>query len=876
MGLTPGTRFGPYEVVSPLGVGGMGEVYRAHDSRLKRDVALKVLPAAVAEDTDRHTRFRREAQVLASMNHPNIAAIYGLEESDSVSALILELVEGETLADRIARGALSEEEALRIAGQIGDALESAHDRGIIHRDLKPSNIALAAEGTVKVLDFGLAKILGTQHDLDAGSSPTMTGTTPGMILGTAYYMSPEQATGREADRAADVWAFGCVLYEMLTGRRAFEGATAGDVLASVLKTEPDWQRLPERTPESIRRLLRRSLEKDVKLRLRDIRDARLEIADAKSIPPVPPERRAQLRRGERWAWAAGVALLCVVCTALVVRALRPVASAGEVRLEDNTPTSRSALVAVSPDGSTIVSLGVTGGIARLWLRPLASSSARPLAGTERAMTAFWKPDSRSLAFVADAALKRIDLADGSVRVLASPVPVAFGGAWSQDGSILFSTNPGAPILRVSENGGEPAPATRFVSPQQRSQSDPRLLLDGHHFLFFVTGTAEARGVHLGQLDSLETKRLFDADGPAVQSAAGPLLFVRQGTLWAQEFDMDRLALVGEPVAVDTQVTAGTTLSASSAGPIAYRTPAADSGERQFVWIDRSGKELKKVTYSDTSATGPALSRDGGHLAVYRFKDDNMDIWSYGTERGTWDRLTFDPGDDINPVWSPNGAAIIFGSRRAGRMDLYRKVVGSPPGSEELVLSTPSVKFPMDWSSDGAFLLYNSIDAAHGLDIWALRLNGPLEPFAVVQTDYNEQLPQFSPNGKWIAYQSNRTGRDEIYLRPFPGPGNDVPISTQGGTQPRWTPNGANGAELFYVEPDARLMVVSIQFAPDSASFQLDRPRELFTGPIRASGAPRQQYVVVPDGKSFIVNTVAGQTMASPITVILNWKPPGRR
>ncbi len=867
-----GRQIGAYKVVSLLGIGGMGEVYRARDTKLGRDVALKVLPRASAGDAQRLARFEREARVLASLNHPHIGAIYGVEESGDVRGLILELVEGPTLADRIARGRLSLHESLRIAGQIAEALEAAHEKGIIHRDLKPDNIKVTADDNVKVLDFGLATVRDVGGaTLDLSTAPTLMRTTPGMILGTAPYMSPEQANGREADRTSDVWAFGCVLYEMLTGRRAFDGGTAGEILAGVLKTDPDWHQLPAGTPEGIRRLLRRSLQKDQKSRLRDIRDARLEIDDVEGgTPQDGPVVEISSRRRERLAWASALAVLTLIAATAGLWALRPSRAAPELRLEINTPPTGDPSLAMSPDGMRIVFAARSAGQSQLWLRSLDSSLMQPLAGTERASSPFWSPDSRSIGFYADNKLKRMDVDGGSVRTLVSDVPSLLGGAWNTDGTIVFSSNPGRPLVRISAEGGEPSATTRFESPQQRSHSSPQFLPDGRHFLFFVTGSPEARGVYIGQLDKLDTTRLFDADAPAAYAATRHLLFVRAGKLFAQNFDPDRLELRREPFSIAEHVTDRTTLSTSAAGPIAYRTPSSDSGQRQLVWVDRSGREIERVVYPDTQSQGPSLSRDGRRVAVFRHANGNTDIWSYETGRRAWDRITFDSGDDIFPLWSPDGRRIVFGSRR-GEMNLYQKLLSAPPGSEELLLSTPQPTFAMDWSADARFLLYDSLAPTRGWDIWALPLEGDRTPFEVVQTDFNERLAQFSPDGTWIAYQSDKTGRFEIYVRPFPGPGGDSRVSLDGGAQVRWNPNGK---ELFYVAPDDQLMAVPIRFPADGGSGDPGTPVRLFATNVgsTAINTNRQQYVVSPDGQSFVMNSVVGEASTSPITVILNWTP----
>jgi Tol biopolymer transport system component len=509
----------------------------------------------------------------------------------------------------------------------------------------------------------------------------------------------------------------------------------------------------------------------------------------------------------------------------------------------------------------------------LWLRALNARDARPLTGTERASRPFWSPDSRSIAFIADTRLKRVDIDGGSVQTLASGIPVPLGGGWSGDGTILFGNNPGGPIYRVPARGGDVSEATRVSPPQQRGHMFPSFLPDGRHFLFYVTGRPEARGIYVGQIDRMDATRLLDADSPA-QYAAGHLLFIREGRLLAQVFNPDRLQLEGDVKTIADQVPTGTAFSVSSDGSIAYRTASPDSGKRQLVWVDRAGHETDRVEYSDSSALGATLSHDGRRVATYQYQNGNMDIWSFDRSRRAWDRLTFHSGDDIYPIWSRDGTSIVMGSVRTTTVvDLYQMFLTGQQGREELLFSSPLPKFPMDWSADGRFLLYDVLDPKRGFDVWALPLVGDRTPFAVVQTEFNEGLAQFSPDGRWIAYQSDRTGRPEIYLRPFPGPGADVRVSVDGGAQVRWNPNGT---ELFYVATDYRLLAVPITFHSDGGAPDPGSPIPLFTTILSSNAGPtyKQQYMVSPDGKSFVMQSAVGQAIASPITVVLNWNSRG--
>jgi eukaryotic-like serine/threonine-protein kinase len=865
----------------------MGEVYQATDTNLKRAVAIKVLPGAVAADADRLARFQREAEVLASLNHPNIAQVHGLEKSDGTTALVMELVEGPTLADRITLGPMPLDEALPIAKQIAGALEAAHEQGIIHRDLKPANIKVRPDGTVKVLDFGLAKAMepvtaGLEEASELRTITTPALTQAGVIFGTAAYMSPEQARGKPVDKRTDIWAFGCLLYETLTGRVAFSAETTLDTIAVVLGRAPDWSRLPGSTPLNIRRLLERCLEKDPKRRLRDIGDARMELDDAlteerasrpRSFGDAPNVERPW-RTLALAGWMIVLALVTVTAVVTVWWAFRPEAPAAELRVELTTPpTTDPVSLAIAPDGRRVVFVAASDGRPQLWLRSLDTPTAQPLAGTDAATFPFWSPDSRSIGFFADGKLRRMDSDGGSATILAN-APLGQGGAWNRDGTILFAPAPASPLLQISATGGEPTAVTT-IDPQQVGHSFPQFLPDGRHFLYYVEGVTDARGVYVGELRGNETKRLLDADAAAVYAPPGHLLFVRQLTLLAQAFDPVKLAVTGRPFPVGEHVAvqrAALGLSVSRDGHIVYRTGSA-SGEGEYVWFDRFGKELGRLGSPPGSARAvPSFAPNGRTVALHTVSG-NADIWVVDVERGAYNRLTVDAADDILPIWSPDGTRIAFSSTRKGGLDLYLKSA-SGAGNEDLLLETPQTKALSDWSSDGRFLLYSNSDPKTGFDIWVLPLEGDRTPYPFVQTKFNERLAQFSPDGKWIAYESNESGRYEIYVQPFSRSngkaGGTVPVSTGGGAQVRWRPDGK---ALFYIALDDRFMMVPITSSSEQA-LDVGAAVALFTARV-VGGAQqpfaRYQYSVAPDGQRFLVNTITAEASA-PITLILNWKP----
>ena len=873
MALAPGARRGPYEITAQIGAGGMGEVYRARDTTLDRDVALKVLPEAFAGDPDRLARFVREAKTLAALNHPHIAHIHGLDESDGVRTLVLEFVDGPTLEDRIAQRPIPIQEALTIARQIADALEAAHEQGIVHRDLKPANIKVRPDGTVKVLDFGLAKALDpTTGAPEMTASPTITSPVPmtglGVILGTAAYMSPEQARGRTVDRRTDLWAFGCVLFEMITGRRVFPGATMSDTIAAVLERSPDWTALPPATPPPVRHILTRCLEKDPKRRWRDIGDVRIELDDAATWQPRDDSApRKTSRAGERAAWAVLVAVTAVVA-AVVTPMFRRAPAAAEVRFNLLFPRGVAAdfaQLALSPDGQQIV-VAPSFGLQQptpLWLRPLASTSGRLLTGTEGATFPFWSPDGTSIAFFADQKLKRFDINSEAIKILAE-APVARGGAWQTDDTILFAPNAAGPLFRVPATGGQPAVATRLETGQNDHRA-PFILPDGKHFLYYARGTPQVRGVHVARLDGTETKRLLDADGAAVYARSGHLLFARQFELMAQSFDATRLALDGEAfrVAEGVAVNPGislASLSASASGPIAYGTESVR--RTQFTWFDRSGRRLETVgTPDQRTLANPSLSPDGSRLAFSRVVGGNWDVWLMDMQ-GAVSKVTSALALDSNPIWSHDSRQIFYQSNPSNI--LSRSIAEGTP--EQSLLRDRTMVYPSDVSPDGRVLLYTR---ANGLstDLWYVPLGADPTPQPFRETAFQERDGQFSPDGEWVAYQSNDAGHFEIYLQPFPGPGDRMQVSAGGGQHVRWA---RSGSELFYIGPDQRLTAVRVTVGANGKAV-LGTPVALFRVELDSSFLTRQQYVVSPDGQRFLINAATDAIDPPSLTLMLNWK-----
>jgi Tol biopolymer transport system component len=867
-----GSKLGFYEVTALLGKGGMGEVYRARDSKLKRDVAIKVLPEEFSRDPERLGRFQREAETLASLNHSNIAGIHELAEDAGTRFLVLELVEGETLAERIARGALPFDESLDIAKQIAEALEAAHEQGIVHRDLKPANVKITPGGRVKVLDFGLAKMrdpIGGAASATSNSPTTMGGSIPGVILGTAAYMAPEQARGRPVDRRADIFAYGCVLYEMLTGRPTFEGEDITEILGRVVTTEPDWNRLPPGTPPPIARLLRRALKKDPRRRLGDIRDAWIEIEEAgMAAEGAVPTRAA---RRTRWPWIASLAVAALIILAMAIPTARHLFETAppEMRVEISTPPTSSPYdFALSPDGRHLVFVAAGERGEQLWLRSLDRTESQPMAGTEGAQGPFWSADSRSVGFFASRRLHRVDIAGGAPRPLAD-APDGRGGAWNADGTILFVPGTNSPMMRVAASGGDPVAIVQLARGSS-SMNMPTFLPDGRHFLFTARNAVDSavRGVHLRSLDGGEPKRLLTDAFSAVAYSRNRLVFIRQGALLAQQLDIARGELTGDPVtladSVGSNLGTGSGFSVAADGKVAYR--AGGGRASQLTWFDRAGKPLATVG-AHNELDYPELSPDGRYVAVGRRVQGNDDVSLWDVLRGSYTKLTLGEAE-FYPVWSPDGARIAFRSVRNGNYGIYTRL-SNGAGGEQALVNSPHTKVPQDWSKDGRFLLYYETQA-EGRDIWVLDLTvKDSKPRPVVNTPFQETMAQFSPDGRWIAYQTDESGQVEIVVQAFPEPGGKVTVSTAGGSQPRWR---ADGKELYFIAPDGKMMAVPVQTA--GVTFDVGIPVALF--PTRLQGGTvgvvsRPQYDVSSDGR-FLINQPVEASTAAPITLILNWNP----
>jgi len=858
-----GQRIGVYELQALIGAGGMGRVYRARDTRLQRDVAVKVLPPSVTGDSERLTRFEREARMLASLNHPNIGAIYGVE--DHPPALILELIDGLTLADRIAEGPLPIPECLGLARQIAIALDAAHEKNIIHRDLKPANIKVTPDGTVKILDFGIAKAV----NLDPHGATTIAAvdTRAGVVIGTAAYMSPEQARGMTVDKRTDIWAFGCVLFEMLSGQSPFAGPTTSDTIAATLEREPPWSSLPPTLPARVRELLRRCLEKDPRQRLRDIGDAVLELEHRRAARAGGSRRRGYLIG----ASIAAAAIIAVAAWLFLPfnRWLRP-AALPESRIVIDDIELESPHVAFSPDGaSLVIEPRFDRQDERLLIIKPGSTDRRALPGTEGGLFPFWSPDGRSIGFFAGRKLKRIDLVGETVQEIAD-APIGRGGAWTADGSILFAPAATGPLYQVAASGGQPVALTA-LAPGQNDHRAPIILPGGRHFIYYARGSATGRGVYVANIDGSEPRRLLDAAAAAVYTPTGHLLFARENQLLAQRFDPATLTLDGEPFRVAENISLNrgvslATLAASSAGAFAYAT--ASTTRLQFAWFDRSGVEIGRVGTPDASpVTNPALSPDGRTLAFARLMEGNWDIWLMEMSRGVMTRLTSEANLDFVPVWMTDNTRIIYQSVRGVEPDLFRRALGA---NAELLVKTPGGKTPMDVSRDGRFLLFGSATSETNTDIWMMPLDGSGPPQSLVATSFVESGAQFSADGRWIAYSSNETGRFEIYVRPLSGPSPPRRVSTAGGNLARWS---HAGNELFYVAPDGNLMSVSVTgFA--SRQLSIGTPAPLFRAPLDPSGfSTRSPVVVSIDDQRFLMPIAIDKPTPSTLILVLNWRPP---
>jgi eukaryotic-like serine/threonine-protein kinase len=889
--LPAGTHLGPYEILAPIGAGGMGEVYRAKDTRLERDVAIKVLPQHLSSSPELRQRFEREAKTISALSHPHICAVYDVGNQDGIEYLVMEHLEGETLAARLVKGPLPAEQTLRYGVEIADALDKAHRQGIVHRDLKPGNVMLTRSG-VKLLDFGLAKIFTSKRSLDATGReqaaaaqhpmaknsltalPTVAGSAPltqeGTILGTFQYMAPEQLEGRDADGRSDIFAFGAVLYEMATGRKAFEGKSQASLIAAILTAEPpSVSTIQPMTPPAFDRVVRTCLAKDPEDRWQSAHDIASElkwIAQGSQAGVAAPVARARVRR-ERWAWivAAVAVLAAVALAALVLR--RPAPRALPIRLSLDPPAKAPFEsfdhTVVSPDGRTVAFIArFADGKRSIWLRPLESSTATPVAGTEGAIGLFWSPDGTSIGFFADEKLKRVERSGGAPLVLAD-APTPSGGAWNSEGVILFNPRPSSPLLRILASGGAAVPASK-LAPKEDGHCWPAFLADGKHYVFLADASLTPNhSLRLGTLGSLESEKLIS---PFVTNLAfappDRILFVRAGTLVSQKLDVSARRLEGAPTPLGEQIATvdyqhGFDFSVSQTGVLVYRSA---SPNYQLTWYDRGGKKLAAVgepaRYSRID-----LAPDENRVVCERLDEDlrHGNLWMLDLARGSASRLTIGASSDYSPVWSPDGRRILYGSARTGLADIY-EISSGASGGERLVFGDSKIdKYPLGISPDGRFALLSILSPTTDDDIWILPLTGEGKASPLVASPFSDLDAQIAPDGKWFAYTSNETGRFEVYLQSFADKTSRLRVSTSGGVRPRWR---SDGKELFFVAGSV-LQSVAISASP-SGGIEAAAPKDLFRTP------QATDYAVSRDGQKFLIAAPVDDEGTRLATVVLNW------
>ncbi len=902
MKIAAGIKFSHYEILAPLGAGGMGEVWRARDMRLDREVAIKVLPHSFANDADRLRRFEQEARATSATNHPNILTVYDIGAASSelggAPYIVEELLDGEELRARLNDGAIPPRNAIEYARQIAEGLAAAHAKGIVHRDLKPENVFITKDGRVKILDFGLAK-LRPQPTTQAGSEIETRKliTDPGTVMGTVGYMAPEQVRGQEADTRADIFSFGVILYEMLSGRRAFNGESAIEVMNAILKEDaPELSEWGVKITPGLEKTVRRCLEKKPEQRFHSAHDLGYALEALSTSSGAQPESQlntqasppvatkgggpSQFFGSLRLAWAVATFFSVVTIGLIWANFTRqPVANSRLMKFSIMPPEKSSfGQIAVSPDGRHLAFTAVTGGKNQLWVRAFDATDAKPLQGAQDAFFPFWSPDNRFIGFFANGRLKKIEATGGPVQTLCE-VEIPMGGAWSRDGVILFAQVP-LGLLKISAAGGEVTPVTTYdKSRQEFPHLYPSFLPDGRHFLYSISSELkETRGTYLGSLDGTVKRRLLDAgavikyapaDPGDTTGGAGWLVFARDGALLAQPFDTNRLEFTGDPftlsdkVGSDLFLTNFSTFTVSDNGALVF-DPSPDRQRRQYLFVDRSGRPTKSLDVV-AGIFQHWLSPDEKRFIADRNDPQigTYDLWMYDVEDAHAARFSFDPQHDYNPIWSPDGSRIIWTSNQ----DAFYQKAASLAGDKTLLLKSDSTKFPTDWSQDGRFIIYTQLDPRTRSDVWFLPApgSGEAKPFPVVQTDANENAGTLSPDGRWLAYSSDVSGQIEVYVQGYPGGGGKRQISIGGGDIPRWR---RDGRELFYYSGDGKLMAAPVK---SGESFEAGAATPLFE--FRAGAVQSfSPYAVTADGQRFLINAVVEKEPNAPLTVVVNWAP----